>query len=445
MGVQSNKIELIKKYSVDFWDEVYRQESVTSVLDGDKDFVKFTGEKTVLIGKWANGGMYDYFRNNIGDDRIDYNGIKGFENGAVDGVAASQAGLNASDFVGHSGFGYRRSGVELGWEEFTLKCDRAAAFPIEYFDNEESGAKIIGKGVTQISRTAIIPEVDAYCLSKLASFCSTQLGNLVYEGITTPLSKLNKGFLFFDNNEVPEDDQVCFVSPNFLNALRETSEVTKFLAQTDFNNKNVKFKITEYEGRRLIMVSPQRFRTDIDIFGKQGYGWKSTSRPINFLLVSLNAVAHVVKYNKIKVVGGDLNLSGNGFDGYTIYARVYHDVFVPDNKRTGLYCSVNSTDSYEGRSAEAQVTYIVSGATKKVQFNKLSYFPAGTMGVKFYYALGTTTPTSITAANIVTEGTITDDLAASITGGTTKLYIIASMDGTNILATGEVLTFPASA
>ena len=60
-------------------------------------------------------------------------------------------------------------------------------------------------------------------------------------------------------------------------------------------------------------------------------------------MVATDAVMHVVKYEKVKVIGGDMNLAGQGFDGYTIFARVYHDVFVPENKRIALYCSVKKT------------------------------------------------------------------------------------------------------
>ena len=184
-------------------------------------------------------------------------------------------------------------------------------------------------------------EVDAYCFSKIASYCSAGLGNLVSEDVTAkPLAALNAAFTYFANKEVPVADQIAFVSPDFMNALRNSSEVTKFLGQTDYDNKDIKFTITKYQGRQLVEVSPERLRTNIDLFGREGYTWAANSKKINFLLVAKSAVTHVVKYEKVKVIGDDLNLAGNGFDGYTVYARVYHDVFVPDNKRVALYCSV---------------------------------------------------------------------------------------------------------
>lgn len=145
-------------------------------------------------------------------------------------------------------------------------------------------------------------------------------------------------------HEVKITDQIVFASPAFVNALRNTKEVTKFLSQEDFNNKDINFQIMKYQGRQIVEVSPERLRTNIDLL-PEGYGWAEGSKAINYLMVAKSAVIHVVKYEKVKVIGDDLNLAGNGFDGYTIYARVYHDVFVPDNKRYALYCSVEKTAS----------------------------------------------------------------------------------------------------
>ena len=177
-------------------------------------------------------------------------------------------------------------------------------------------------------------EVDAYALSTVASYCTAGLGNLVEEDITDkPLAALNRGFVYFDNHEVPVEDQVAFCSPSFLNALRETSEVTKFLGQSDFGaGKDTKFEIVKYQGRDLIKVSPARLRTNIMLIDTEstegGYSWASDSKAINFLMVAKSAVMHVVKYEKVKVISGEVNLAARGFDGYTIFARIYHDVFV---------------------------------------------------------------------------------------------------------------------
>ena len=132
----TNSIELITKYSPQYWDVVYKQEAVTSILDANPKMVKFEGTKTVKIAKWQNGGLQNYYRNNSGDPRV---------------------ATGTGDFVGASDFGYQKSAARLTWEDFTLRCDRGAAFEIEYFDNEEAGGELVGLGVTEISRTSIVP------------------------------------------------------------------------------------------------------------------------------------------------------------------------------------------------------------------------------------------------------------------------------------------------
>lgn len=96
-------------------------------------------------------------------------------------------------------------------------------------------------------------------------------------------------------------------------------------------------------------------------------------------MVAKEAVIHVVKFNQVKVIGDDLNLAGNGFDGYTIYARVYHDVFVPDNKRVALYCSVAKTA--KAAPAMALEVLVADGKIKSivtVPGDKLAFVYEGT-------------------------------------------------------------------
>ena len=309
-----NNISLITKYSTKAWDKVYKAEALSSLLDAPNGMIKFdesfNGAKTVKIARYMSGGLSDYHRANT----------------PVEG------NYGAND----KGFGYQTSDMSVVWEDFTMKCDRAAKFQVELFDNEETDGLTIGAATTEVSRVTMIPEVDAYCFSTIAGYCNTDLGNLADKAINEDeaLKALNEGLLYFDNHEVPAENQIIFVSPAYLNALRSTKELVRYLSQTDYD-KNVKFKLTEYEGRKLAMVPPQRFNTKIEL-GQGGY--RLTGKPIDFMIVAKDAVVHVVKYNKVKIISGDLNLAGNNFDGYTIYARIYHDVFVPENKRVALYC-----------------------------------------------------------------------------------------------------------
>lgn len=256
-------------------------------------------------------------------------------------------------------------------------------------------------------------EVDAYAFSTIASYCTTGLGNLVAEDITDePLKALNKAFVYFSNKEVPIQDQIVFASPEFVNALRETSEVTKFLAQQDYDRKDINFQILKYQGRTIVEVSPERLRTNIVLFGQEGYSWGADSKKINFLMVAKSAVIHVVKFEKVRVIGDDLNLAGQGFDGYTIFARIYHDVFVPDNKRVALYCSV--VETAVAAPAAALDVLVANGKIKSITTHP---------GDKLYFVV-----TSTATANVGAElsGTLTNAKVGDTVAATTTWYAIDS-------------------
>lgn len=385
MAVATNSIGLITKYSPEYFDKVYKQEAVTSVFDANRESVKFTGAKTVKIGKLQLGGLGNYYRNN---DQV-----------------TNKAGDQA--FYGSAGFGYQRSALNYAWEEFTLNQDRAAAFPIEYFDDEEAGGEVVGRVVTEVSRTVIVPEVDAYALSTIAEKAlGTATGYLDADSKPAPLAAINAAFEYFENNEVPAEDQVIFASPAFMKELRQTKEVTRFLGE-EVRDRGVNYKITTYEGRDIITVSPRRLHTGFHAY-EGGYEFVG-GKEINFLACAKSAIYHVVKYEKVKVISGDMNLAANGFDGYTVYARIYHDVFVPDNKRVAIYVNTAGPEA-----AETKVElHVALDANKKVK--SITTVPGD---VLCFVASGTAAAGSLTNPVILHIGDVpTED---------TKYYVIDS-------------------
>lgn len=367
-----NAIELITKYSTKAWDKVYKAEAISSLLDAPSGMIKFDeafeGAKTVKIARFESGGLSDYYRANT----------------PVDGNFQHGYGTTGDG----RGFGYQMSSLAVKWETFEMRVDRAARFHIEKFDDEETDGLAVGMATSEVSRTIMIPEIDAYAFVEIAKHTSTTKGNRKDGAIsndgTKPLEALNEALLYFDNHEVPADNQIIFVSPTYLNALRNSNEIYKTLSQADYD-KNVKFKLTEYEGRRLAVVPPQRFNTTISL-DQGGYrvGVKDAvtgevGKPIDFLVVAKDAVTHVVKYNKVKVISGDLNLASQNFDGFTIFARVYHDLFVPQNKEYAIYCHTGGF-TYEGAAAGKATIEV---AHNKGTLTKLSVFP-GNLFVKYY-------------------------------------------------------------
>lgn len=379
----ANSIDLITRYGTKAWDKVYKAEACSSVLDGDRDLLKFTGVKTVKIAKFASSGLGDYHRAN---KQVAGN-YAGSETGNVEWDASGSKNVV-------KGYGYQQGNVSLEWEEFTIQCDRGTQLRIELFDDEETDGLAVAAATKEFSRTKVIPEVDAYVFSKLAEYAATtststiSLGNAGAFGYNPdgPVKALNDAFEALADFEIPETDQVIFCSNKFYNQLRSTGEIVKYLTQTEYG-EDVKFTMGKYEGREIIAVPANRFRTLIQLNGDSGYSWKSGSQKIDFIVVAKSAVAHVTKYDKVKVFGPEVV---QDFDGYKVNIRIYHDVFVPDNKRIGIYVHTSSESAVAP--TVKFIKKIVNGTTTAaLTLTNVALVP-GDILCDSYYIVPTTAP-----------------------------------------------------
>lgn len=126
----ANSIALAKVYTT-MLDEVYKQVSLTSVLDGAADLMREgMNANEIVVPKLSMDGLANYSRNG----------------GYVDGD------------------------VTLTWE--TVKCnfDRGRMFEVDELDNMETGGVAFGRLAGEFVRTKVVPELDAF---RFATYAST--------------------------------------------------------------------------------------------------------------------------------------------------------------------------------------------------------------------------------------------------------------------------------
>ncbi len=322
----ANSVALITKYSTEAFDKVYKTDSRIGLLEGVSDGrVKFSVDnaKIVKVYKANYGGLSDYERNNV-------------ELGASEGLGSR---------------GYKEAAIEGKWETKELTQDRGAKYVIENFDNEETAGLTVGKATTEINRTIVIPEIDAYAFSKIASDVKNYANglsgtkNYVSGAIAadTILSEINAGLTWLDDNEVPEENQVIFISTAAKNALRSTKEMTRFMDSDKDVGHKVSFKVTDYENRPLVVVPPKRFRESFVKLPNGGY--KLDGSAIDFICMDKNAAVHVVKYQKQKILTGEAALANTDMDATVIFVRIYHDIITFDNRLAGIYVHVGGYEA----------------------------------------------------------------------------------------------------
>lgn len=295
-------INLAQKY-LPILDEIYKKEALTAPLEVNPLNIKFINAQTIQLFEMTLNGMGDYSRSS------------GFVAGAVENT----------------------------WQDHTLTQDRGRSFQVDVMDDEETINMLFGKLVAEFFRTKVIPELDAYRFATLAGTTgiSGTAADITY-GTTDPFALLDAADEQMGDDEVPREGRILYVSELFYKAIK--GKVTRTLANENGVQRNV-----EVLDDMIVRRAPKsRFCTGITMLdgstdGETGGGYKftqSTSKPINFMIVHPSAVAAVTKHATSRLFAPNVNQSA---DAYKYDYRLYHDIFVPEQKVKGIYCHKAST------------------------------------------------------------------------------------------------------
>lgn len=185
-------------------------------------------------------------------------------------------------------------------------------------------------------------EVDSYVFAKLAGTAgiSGTTGNITY-GVTDVAGLIDAAEVQMDNDEVPYEGRILFASPACYAALKANIE-RRIINSEDNVNTNVEF----YDDMRIIRVPLARFNTAITLNAPTAHdgvgGYTQTGNAINFMIVHPSAVMKVLKHRVSRVFGPEQNFEA---DAFRVNFRVYHDLFVKDNKKKGIYLHAGTTIS----------------------------------------------------------------------------------------------------
>lgn len=293
----ANSIQTFKKY-IDLLDEVHKNASKTSMLDGDNSLVK-AGSNTheIVIPKISMDGLGDYSRNG----------------GYVDGD------------------------VTLTNETVAFNYDRGRAFTVDAMDNEETAGVAFGKLASEFIRTKVVPEMDAF---RFAQYAGTTGISKVSAGATLStgenvISALRAGVTKMDEDEVPSEDRYLFITPTLYGLIR------------DMDTTKSKDVLTGFA--QVILVPQTRFYTAITLYdGKTdtssqdsgvnqkpgGYVKATAGKDINFMIIHKPALMQYTKHTVSKIITPEENQTA---DAYKFPYRAYGLADVYENKTAGIY------------------------------------------------------------------------------------------------------------
>lgn len=281
-----NSIENVTKYSNEL-DRMFSQKSATGFFADNALATKFVGAKTVIIPDVDFQGLADYDRDT----------------------------------------GFTRGAITVSNTSYTMAMDRARSLQIDREDMSETGvANLAGKILGEYVRTKVVPECDAYVLSKLAGLAVTRSNTL--DGDTEkPFDALCKLINEVQSVVGYDEELVAFVDSYMFAALQNSSEISKMITVSDFKQGDVNLKVKSINGVTIIPVVSERMKTSFtfNTAGAGGFIPGQNAREI-YMLVCPKSGAHLVKKTEnMRIFTPEQNIDA---DAYKFDYRIYYDVFV---------------------------------------------------------------------------------------------------------------------
>ena len=291
----ANSITLAKNY-IELLDEVYRNASLTAVLESDASTARQgANANEIMIPKLSMDGLADYSRND----------------------------------------GYVKGDVTLDWETVKFNYDRGRMFEVDSMDDEETIQLAFGRLASEFVRTKVVPEDDAFTFATLAGITGiskVSTGATLSDGAGV-MTAIKAGLDEMDEDEVPQENRYLFITPTNLSAVR-AMDTTKSRELLD-------------GFAQIIKVPQSRFYTAIDLYDGAdhtgssgadetvgGFVKAAAGKDINFMIIHKPAVIKYWKHTASNIITPEANQHS---DGYIQKYRKYGLVDAYENKLAGIY------------------------------------------------------------------------------------------------------------
>lgn len=284
------------------------EQSTSGWMEVNEKLVKYTGGAEVRIPSLSMDGLADY-------DRKD-----GFASGDVD-------------------FSYQTK---------TMTQDRGRSFSFDENAVDETNFVLTASMVMgEFQRTRVLPEIDAYRYSRIASDCIAK-GRASYGYVPAEETILQK--LYYDiaevQNIVGENTPLVITMDRMAAAILSMSgKLSRKLDVADFSQGNITMKVKSLDGiYPIIPVGSDRMKTsylfrDGKTEGQKegGFAPAAGCMSINWLITPRNAPVAVSKTDRTRIFDPETNQRARA---WAMDYRKFHDLWVTDQKILQCFASL---------------------------------------------------------------------------------------------------------
>lgn len=244
--------------------------------------------------------------------------------------------------------GYQQGGVTLEYETRKMTQDRGRKFQLDPIDINENNFVTTGAAVMgEFQRMYVVPEIDAYRISKIATETITaKKAGMVQYGYTpgatgtSALRKLKEGIKAI--RELYNGPLVIHATPDMIMELE--MELSGKIINTTFSKGGVDTSVPSVDGVPIVSTPSNRMYTAITVYDgktagqeKGGYTKGTTAKNINFFICPRTTPIAVTKQDIMRIFDPTINQKLNAWQ---MDYRRFHDVWVLDNKLDSIYLNI---------------------------------------------------------------------------------------------------------
>ncbi len=250
---------------------------------------------------------------------------------------------------------FRFAGTTIGNTSYTLTKDRGRKLQIDREDMDETGvANLAGQVLGEYVRTQVVPEMDAYVLSKLAKVASDKSHKTTYAAAKAA-SQLATAINNVQSRVGYDEELVAFCDPTFYAQLMNSTEFSRNIVVSDFAKGGLNTRVKFFNSVALIPVTEDRMREEYDFkagtaatssaAATGGFAPKANTGYTRALVIPKKGASLVKKTETLRIFTPELNIDA---DAYAFNYRLYYDVFVKKSKLDGIETIVTAGTTQAG-------------------------------------------------------------------------------------------------
>lgn len=245
--------------------------------------------------------------------------------------------------------GYQRGSVTLEYETRKMTQDRGRLFQLDPMDiNESNFIPTAGAAMGEFQRTQVIPEIDAYRISKVATEALTaNKAGMIGKGYTpgatgtSALRKIKEGIKAIRENGYNEP-LICQATEDFIMELE--LELSDKIRVTTFSKGGIQTEVPSVDRVPIIGTPSNRMYSTIKLNDgktsgqeKGGYEKGTSAKNLNFFICPTTTPIAVTKQDIMRIFDPTINQKLNAWQ---MDYRRFHDIWVLDNKLDSIYISI---------------------------------------------------------------------------------------------------------